>query len=92
MKTILVIDMPEDCYECPCYQSMSGDSFCGVTNEDTMINTDTKPNWCPLKPMPQKMADEDGIISEQKEPTECEWDFISGWNACVDEILREKDD
>ena len=50
-----------------------------------------KPDWCPLKSIPQKMADEDGIISRQKEPIECEWDFISGWNACIDEILGEEE-
>ena len=85
MKAILVIDMPEDCYGCPCYQGMSGDSFCGVSNEDTMINTDTKPNWCPLKLMPQKK--------------EIEWsdsfgkhNYKKGFNECIDEILGEYDE
>lgn len=41
-------------------------------------------------PIPQKKADENGNISEQKEWIENEWDFISGWNACIDEILGEK--
>lgn len=87
MKAILVIDTPKDCYGCPCYQGMSGDSFCGVLNEDTMINTDTKPKHCPLKPMPQKkilMKFED---RENKE-YEC---LVRGYNKCIDDISGEQE-
>lgn len=95
MKAILVIDMPEDCYGCPCYQGMSGDSFCGVSNEDTMINTDTKPNHCPLKPFPKfypSTSNPQRIeCLKQLGMTEKEQHYYElGHDDCIDEILGEE--
>lgn len=103
MKAMLIIDMPKSCDECMLCDTHeiteNGYDYanCYALHQDIKAKFDSdgrfmikKPNHCPLKPMPQKMADEDGIISEQKEPSECEWDFISGWNACIDEILGEE--
>ena len=59
MKAILVMEMPENCLECPCGDGC-GES-CQVTDmeigtcEDDYINGQyDKPVWCPLVPMPER--------------------------------------
>lgn len=65
MKAILVIDMPSCCAECPLMlwdaESEYYGACCPTLKEDNCVadsykeneNKGTKPNWCPLKPMPQ---------------------------------------
>ena len=50
-----------------------GAGKCVLDKEAEMI-----PNWCPLKPLPEKMT---GVASTDH------WNSIkAGWNACIDEI------
>ncbi len=86
-KAVLVIDIPETCqhiggnkeHGCP-FAGM----YCLIKIEDTMehVKNGTKPDWCPLKPLP-----------EQKEPIyryesgrEKYTDFARGWNACLEAV------
>ena len=48
-------------------------------------NTIPKPDWCPLKPLPEKYD----IEAERNKPhdIDCDWEFESGYNVCIDEIL-----
>ena len=80
-KAILVIDMPESCKGCMCYVLGMSNNFCEVTNFAIFDNT-TKPDWCPLKPVPEKYDLEGCRVTR-------DWDgeYESGWNACIDEIL-----
>lgn len=39
----------------------------------------TKPDWCPLMELPQKMAEENRWFSE---------DYAKGRNDCIDKILK----
>lgn len=48
MKAILVIDMPNICYKCPCY-----DHEGGICQASDSWETDVL-HGCPLKPMPSK--------------------------------------
>ena len=54
-KAILVMDMPESCSDCPCCYIPR----CEVlekslkTSEPSEIY-ECKPDWCPLKPVPEK--------------------------------------
>lgn len=83
-KAILVMDIPDSCSECPC----CGDcvDICHaairVLKETDLENQ--KPDWCPLKEVPEKKsefsAQNDYLLYSAK-----------GWNACIDEILKEKD-
>ena len=59
-KAILVINMPNSCYQCQfhivdnMYSVENVDTceaYCNVIPEDQMK---TKPKWCPLKPMPKQ--------------------------------------
>lgn len=67
-KSVLVIDTPKNCYDCP-----FGTEYCGSSNYDgncelaeclgnimTLITEEQydyeskeKPDWCPLKPLPE---------------------------------------
>lgn len=51
-KAALVIDMPENCYECVLCDTddvcLAVSSFTGV---DVLVE---KPDWCPLVPVPEK--------------------------------------
>lgn len=59
-KAILVIDMPDSCDGCPlCYGNDISD-WClvmGHFHGDVWGHTTnhTKPDWCPLKPAPEKV-------------------------------------
>lgn len=85
MKAILVIDMPDNCLDCPCSYVSERTSVlnycqvdeCGIGLTDYNMEV-ARPKWCPLKPMPQKY--DEGTMREQK-----------GWNACLDEIIGEKE-
>ena len=71
-KAILVIDMPDCCGDC----EMSGTGVCKKWN---MKDLKTFPKACPLKRMPQKLAEEDRWFSK---------DYAIGFNSCIDEILN----
>lgn len=88
MKAILVMDMPSSCLECPIGQDMSIPietcikcpfGKCAIDEE-----TRTRPNWCPLKPMIDK-----------KNRNKVVGDYLrgrcDGYNACIDEILGDKE-
>jgi hypothetical protein len=75
-KSILAIDTPKNCGQCPCFLEVATDC-CGVNGKD--IDSHSKPDWCPLKSVPQKMEEENRWFSE---------DYAKGRNACIDEILK----
>ena len=74
-KAILVIDMPECCKNCMCYVLGAKNNFCEVTRF-TIFDNITKPSWCPLKPVPDKVE----VFMD---------DCADGYNACLEEILGE---
>lgn len=67
-KSALVIDTPENCYWCPFSCADGNDTDCGycelngcLTDAEVLIEeeyfdleSETKPEWCPLKPLPEK--------------------------------------
>ena len=50
-KAILIIDMPEDCYDCPCYKSDDFKDWCAVTGE-SICDFKGREKSCPLIPAP----------------------------------------
>ena len=92
MKAILVMDMPSSCLECPIGKDMSMPietcikcpfGKCVIDEE-----TRTRPNWCPLKPMPIKKVLSGDVTDIQKTGKEL---MSIGYNACIDEILGDKE-
>ena len=92
-KSVLVIETPENCYDCP-----FGTSYCGeleyegyceladcldydvilMTEEHYDCESKSRPEWCPLREMPEKK----NFWSEEHGGK-----FSEGWNACIDAIV-----
>lgn len=85
-KAILVMDMPKSCRACD-LRVIGSCNFCtgaGGRKIDQMkiINNDIKPDWCPLRELPQKKRT---IGNESENDQLC---INAGWNACIDTILK----
>ena len=83
-KAILVIDKPSNCIQCPCIRINSFYDVCQLAKRTLPFNEKEIPDWCPLRPMPEKKE----TICYQGES----WSSVEkktenvGWNACIDEI------
>ena len=88
MKAILVIEMPSSCLECPIGKDMSIPIEtciqCPIGKCVIDEETKTRPDWCPLKQMPEKKPT---IGKESENDILC---MNAGYNACIDEILGDK--
>lgn len=99
-KSVLVIDTPENCVDCIFCQEYGIGSrkyaYCYATNGDSendmkLIDCmygyrQSKPDWCPLKPLPEKMK-VTGIynyvhLEAEGKPSR----YRLGWNDCIDAI------
>ena len=81
-KSLLVIDTPQNCGKC----KFISEFWCRAMNGRRVPNNDVIPNWCPLKPLPDKMKltgvyGREYFQSNGKMPS-----YKIGWNDCVDEI------
>lgn len=73
-KSVLVIETPENCGKC----KFISEFWCRAMNGRRVPNNDVIPDWCPLKPLPEKMT---GVAQTDH------WNSIkAGWNGCIDEI------
>lgn len=100
MKAILVIDMPEHCYECPLvnYKHCNANYFVrrnhggnipyNFSNE--YIHEQGRQTWCQLRPLPNKIEKEIEVEIKGKKYLISDWEFINGWNACIDKIVGDK--
>ena len=82
-KAILVTDMPKNCFDCR-FQEMG---FCeAVHSVGEMIPDDdleSKPDWCPLREIPEKLPLQGDVSDLQKMLEEMR---RASWNACIDSI------
>ena len=85
MKAILVIDMPENCIECPLHQRYCGAICRALEKEHTDERFYHREDWCPLRPMPIK---KEALMGMGK----INFGKALGWNDCLDEILGETDE
>ena len=80
------MDMPDNCKECNmsilsrephtgqmCFKCVHHPTFLVETKKKT------KPDWCPLKPMPEKANHPDWCDGGR---------YDKGYNACIDELLK----
>lgn len=82
-KAILVIDMPKNCRECPLAKNESivlEEAYNCLPKRKWVTDREceSRPNWCPLKEVPQK----------PDYPPIDECSYVAGYNACIDEILK----
>ena len=83
-KSVLVIETPENCYDCPigqdCSNILEASLFClGAGKCVIDKETATIPNWCPLKPLPEEKEEE-----HWRSKLSLAW--IRGWNTCISKI------
>ena len=90
-KSVIVIDTPNDCDNCDfCYWSDGRFRTCGITHmgisKQNMEHIEkSKPDWCPLVPLPEKLEGNNSIYYQ--------WgDYEDGWNHCIDAILGEQNE
>ena len=87
-KSVLVIDTPENCGKC----KFISEFWCRAMNGRRVPNNDVIPNWCPLKPLPDKMKltgvyGREYFKSNGKMPS-----YKIGWNDCIDAITGGNSD
>ncbi len=88
-KSFLVFDTPANCTECPLsldVEDTHGHAYMGnICRKEGKTNPDStkKPVWCPLK---------SGLIykNQNEYNNSFESGFAAGYNACIDEILKER--
>ena len=84
------MDMPSSCDICPLFGSHYSDMTCRGNGRG--INypypKEVRQDWCPLKPMPSKIGMEEALKMPRNG---CIADVISSYNACIDEILGDKE-
>lgn len=90
MKAILVIEMPSKCRDCQFYYQTHDEyddyvSKCEVLNDMTIDGFIDKYSGCPLKELPNK------ITSWKGKSTNYQQGHRDGYNACIDEILGDKE-
>ena len=77
MKAILVIEMPTECVECPFHRIYAdvwlNETHCTLTAKRNKDGVNTRAEWCPLKPLPEKYK---GNLK----------DYEVGWNDSLEEI------
>jgi hypothetical protein len=76
-KSVLVINTPKYCAVC-ILRSGVNHPFCRVNNRD-ITDLSIIPDWCPLKPLPEKSTAENDMTDYQR-------GMVDGWNRCIDEI------
>ena len=79
-KAVLVMDMPQFCTQCPCYDMTY--EMCQYKYKDIDNNNrSARPNWCPLRPLPE----------EDNKEYFLEWSrgYQGGWNDCISAITSE---
>ena len=96
-KSILVIDTPERCLDCTLGNSEESDGeevYCNVLQcvtyqkgfyedeEEEEPYNSKKPDWCPLKDVPEKKSIPNGFMIGEMYGEDI------GWNNCIDEILK----
>lgn len=86
-KAILVIDMPDSCKDCDIMFKGDYSDWCPWKDARTdvydYIKNNTKPDWCPLKELPEKLKGDDSI--------KYQWgDYEDGWNHCIDNLAEER--
>lgn len=92
-KSILVLDTPSSCRDCGLRIDSYGQYEICVAHEGYLIVDEhyeegTKPDWCPLRPLPSyKKLKPDCSLESQ-----LAYQFGQGYNCCLEDIEGKQDD
>lgn len=97
-KAVLVINMPESCSKCKFMYEFQGIKKCQLMNVLNNGNsklsqstfTQKRHDWCPLRELPEKMEVCGTYNSEYYAKGGKMPSYKTGWNACLDEILKHE--
>ena len=79
-KAVLVMDeMPEDCTMCKFWNSKDDECYATGVEELSLNSEEAKPDWCPLRELPEKKTGNSYMNSK-------ETGIVEGWNAFLDAI------
>ena len=86
-KSVLVINTPERCIDCEIGQNYSNIIetcvSCPIAGKSALDGeAESIPDWCPLKPLPEKSTIENDM-------TDYQCGMVDGRNQCIDEITGE---
>lgn len=81
MKSVLVIETPENCFECPIEKSKQ----CPFLWED--VESLGRPKTCPLRPLPEKRVYKDNYNRFSSQLA-----YEQGWNRVIEEITGEAEE
>lgn len=86
-KAVLVMDNPEDCTMCKFWNSKDDECYATGVEELSLNSEEAKPDWCPLRELPEKRE----INHNKNHYISNFWTDAKsvGWNACLDEILKD---
>ena len=87
-KSVLVIDTPKKCMDCPfCVLDSDLESInliCNIDRDEKYISFEyfglNKPDWCPLLPLPERMD-----VHKADSPYDL---YYKGYNNCLDELQK----
>lgn len=91
MKGIIVVDIPEKCKVCRFYyaaREMHTGKYaggCRIISTMMVRDTEKKPDWCPINPVPDKVSEIDELMFV---PSRYADGYMDGWNDCIDKILK----
>lgn len=88
-KSVLVIDTPKYCALCILHSGVHH-PFCRVNNRD-IADLSIRPDWCPLKPLPEKMKATGLYNCEYFKAGDRPPSYKIGWNNCIDAITGGMD-
>lgn len=86
-KSVLTMNTPDRCDDCLCVDTYdSSYQWCRYAKKKMPFSIHfTKPDWCPLNPLPEK-DDWDDPYDEYYTG------YANGWNRCLSKITGEDDE
>lgn len=82
-KAVLIMDMPECCADCQLADDDPSGLYCVPADKyyDGEESTEDRASFCPLRELPEKKERRIGEHGERM--------FRAGFNACLNEIMRQ---
>ena len=80
-KGIIVVDIPDNCRDCPLRNL--ADYCINEKNVEKYRHNKSTPDWCPIRPMPQKANHENYCDNGR---------YDKGWNECIETIGNNQTD